>query len=49
MFLGFLVFLRGGGIKVSLHDWLSLMEGPKYGSARTVMQGLLCTEQSASC
>lgn len=31
MFLGFLVFLRGGGIKVSLHDWLSLMEGLSMG------------------
>ena len=31
MFLGFLVFLRRGGIKVSLHDWLSLMEGLSMG------------------
>lgn len=31
MFLGFLVFLRRCGIKVSLHDWLSLMEGLSMG------------------
>ena len=31
MFLGFLVFLRRGGIKVSLRDWLSLMEGLSMG------------------
>lgn len=31
MFLGFLVFLRRSGIKVSLHDWLSLMEGLSMG------------------
>ena len=31
MFLGFLVFLRRGGIKVSLHDWFSLMEGLSMG------------------
>ncbi len=31
MFLGFLVFLRKGGIKVSLHDWLALMEGLDMG------------------
>lgn len=31
MFLGFLVFLRRGGIKVSLHDGLSLMEGLSMG------------------
>lgn len=27
MFLGFLIFLRDGGLKVSLNDWLVLMEG----------------------
>lgn len=31
MFLGFLIFLRNGGIKVSLHDWLALMEGIDMG------------------
>ena len=27
MFLDFMLFLRAGGLKVSLNDWLSLMEG----------------------
>ena len=27
MFLGFLLFLRSGGFKVTLHDWMSLIEG----------------------
>ena len=31
MFLGFLLFLRSGGIKVSLHDWLALTEGLHRG------------------
>lgn len=31
MFLGFLLFLRSGGIKVSLHDWLALTEGLHQG------------------
>ena len=31
MFPGFLMYLRRGGIKVSLHDWLSLMEGLSMG------------------
>ena len=31
MFLGFLLFLRSGGFKVSLHDWLALTEGLHQG------------------
>lgn len=31
MFLNFLLFLRKGGLKVSLHDWLSLIEGLHMG------------------
>lgn len=31
MFLEFLLFLRGGGFKVTLHDWLSLMDGMHRG------------------
>ena len=31
MFLGFLLFLRRGGLKVTLHDWLALTEGLHQG------------------
>ncbi len=31
MFLGFLLFLRSGGLKVTLHDWMSLIEGLHQG------------------
>ena len=31
MFLGFLLFLRSGGLKVTLHDWLALTEGLHQG------------------
>ncbi len=44
MFLGFLAFLRKGGIKVSLHDWLALMEGLAMGLHCQSMNGffVLC-------
>ena len=31
MFLGFLLYLREGGFKVSLKDWLTLIEGLQMG------------------
>ena len=31
MFLGFLLFLRSGGLKVTLHDWMSFIEGLHQG------------------
>ena len=31
MFLDFLIFLRQGGMKVSLNEWLSLLEGMRMG------------------
>ncbi len=44
MFLEFLAFLRKGGIKVSLHDWLALMEGLAMGLHCQSMNGffVLC-------
>ena len=44
MFLGFLLFLRSGGIKVSLHDWLALTEGLHQGLHGQSFQGfyILC-------
>ena len=39
MFTGFLIFLRKGGIKVSMHDWLSLMEGLSMGLHRQSIRG----------
>ena len=39
MFTGFLIFLRKGGIKVSMHDWLSLMEGLSMGLHGQSMRG----------
>ncbi len=44
MFLEFLTFLRKGGIKVSLHDWLALMEGLAMGLHCQSMNGffVLC-------
>ena len=44
MFLAFLLFLRAGGFKVSMHDWLALMEGLQSGLHGQSMRGfyLLC-------
>lgn len=44
MFLDFLLFLRRGGIKVTLHDWLSLMEGLHMGIHEQTVKGfyILC-------
>ena len=44
MFLGFLLFLRSGGFKVSLHDWLALTEGLHQGLHGQSFQGfyILC-------
>ena len=44
MFLGFLLFLRAGGFKVSMHDWLALMEGLQAGLHGQSMRGfyILC-------
>ena len=39
MFLDFLLFLRKGGLKVSLHDWLSLMEGMHRGLHGQTLKG----------
>ena len=39
MFLNFLVFLRSGGIKVSMHDWLSLTEGLYMGLHGQTLDG----------
>ncbi len=39
MFLGFLLFLRKGGIKVTMHDWLSLMEGLCMGLHGQTVRG----------
>ena len=39
MFLNFLVFLRSGGLKVSLHDWLSLTEGLYMGLHGQTLDG----------
>lgn len=44
MFLDFLLFLRAGKIKVSMHDWLSLVEGLHMGLHGQTMRGffVLC-------
>lgn len=44
MFLDFLLFLRAGGFKVSLHEWLALMEGLSKGLHRQSIDGfyILC-------
>ena len=44
MFLGFLLFLRAGGFKVSMHDWLALAEGLQAGLHGQSMRGfyILC-------
>lgn len=44
MFLEFLLFLRAGGFKVSMHDWLALMEGLQSGLHGQSMRGfyILC-------
>ena len=44
MFLDFLLFLRAGGMKVSLHEWLALMEGMHRGLHRQSLDGfyVLC-------
>lgn len=39
MFLGFLTYLRRGGIKVSLHDWLALTEGLALGLHEQSIRG----------
>lgn len=39
MFLDFLLFLRKGGLNVSLHDWLSLVEGMRMGLHRQTIKG----------
>lgn len=39
MFLEFLLFLRKGGLKVSLHDWLSLVEGMYMGLHGQTLKG----------
>ncbi len=39
MFLNFLVFLRSGGLKVSMHDWLSLTEGLYMGLHGQTLDG----------
>lgn len=44
MFLDFLLFLRAGGLKVSLNDWLSLIEGLHKGLHGQTLRGfyILC-------
>lgn len=44
MFLDFLLFLRAGGLKASLDDWLSLMEGMHMGLHGQTLSGfyILC-------
>lgn len=44
MFLEFLLFLRKGGFKVSLTDWLSLIQGMEMGLHRQSVRGffILC-------
>ena len=39
MFLGFLIHLRQGGFKVSLKDWLSLIEGMEMGLHGQTLNG----------
>lgn len=39
MFLGFLIFLRKGGLKVSLNEWLSLIEGMHMGLHGSTLKG----------
>ncbi|MDD5922013.1 MAG: VWA containing CoxE family protein [Eubacteriales bacterium] len=39
MFLDFLLLLRSGGIKVSMDDWLSLMEGMRLGLHGQTLRG----------
>lgn len=40
MFLDFLLFLRKGGLNISLHDWLSLVEGLCMGLHEQTIKGL---------
>ena len=44
MFLDFLLFLRAGGFKVSLNEWLSLIEGMHMGLHGQTLKGfyILC-------
>lgn len=44
MFLGFLLFLRKGGLKVSMNEWLSLIEGLQMGLHGQTVRGfyILC-------
>lgn len=39
MFLGFLIFLRNGGLKVSMNEWLSLIEGLHMGLHGQTLKG----------
>ncbi len=39
MFLDFLLFLRAGGLKISLNDWLSLLEGMQMGLHNQTLRG----------
>lgn len=39
MFLGFLLYLRDGGLKVSLKDWLTLLEGLRMGLHEQSLDG----------
>lgn len=39
MFLGFLIHLRDGGLKISLKDWLSLMEAMSMGLHGQTLRG----------
>ncbi|MDO5415426.1 MAG: hypothetical protein Q4F78_08180 [Bacillota bacterium] len=39
MFLGFLLYLRDGGFKVSLKDWLTLIEGLQMGLHNQSLRG----------
>ena len=40
MFLEFLMLLRSQGLKVSMHEWLALMEGMKMGLHEQTLSGL---------
>ena len=44
MFLDFLLFLRAGGFKVSMSEWLSLIEGMSMGLHGQSIRGyfILC-------
>lgn len=46
MFLDFLLYLRDGGFKVSLKDWLSLIEGLEMGLHNQSLQGFYILSRS---